>query len=123
MADNRYYDGSPRDLASVIEARDDALTVSDFARILACSDKQLYKLAAKRILPHFRVGSSIRPCPHETAEWLRAHHIGAKDSSRNIDKKISLTRSPVTAPLAKDLSRGKSTIVTSKRIGKEGRDA
>ncbi len=60
-------------LLARIAAMEHALTVSWLANALNCSDKLLYKLIAAKRMPSFHVGSLIRLCPQETAQWLKEH--------------------------------------------------
>jgi len=54
-----------------IERREGAMTGEEFALILNCSSKTLYKSIKKRKLPSIRIGGLIRLCPQTVAEWLR----------------------------------------------------
>ena len=64
------YNG-PRDLASLIEHRRKAMTVKEVAELLGVSDKQVYSLASRNIIPYFRVGGALRFDPFGIAAWLR----------------------------------------------------
>jgi predicted DNA-binding transcriptional regulator AlpA len=58
-------------LIDLIEAKNEALRVRDIARILGVSAQQIYKMAAMRQLPSFRVANAIRFDPQVFATWLR----------------------------------------------------
>ena len=76
MGDQIQYGDEGLDLPELIEKHARALTIPDLAGYMACSDKQLYKLAAAGLLPHYRIGSLIRLSPRETAQWLRSRRVG-----------------------------------------------
>ena len=62
-------------LADSLEKRTTALTVSDVAKVLHVSVRQVYSLVASNKIPHIRVGGSIRFDPCEFAAWLRQSMI------------------------------------------------
>jgi excisionase family DNA binding protein len=71
-------DGSrPRDLASTIENRRKAMTVKEVADVLGVSDKQIYSLASRNLIPYFRVGGALRFDPFAIAAWLRKQQAAA----------------------------------------------
>ena len=66
--------GSGRGLARVLEtleARECAMKASELAKLLGVTRQQIYKLAAARTIPSFRVGASVRFDPSQVADWLR----------------------------------------------------
>lgn len=64
-------DNGPRDLASTIESRRKAMTVKQVADVLGVSDKQIYSLVSRNLIPYFRVGGALRFDPFAIAAWLR----------------------------------------------------
>jgi excisionase family DNA binding protein len=58
-------------LADFILGRPRALRVGDVATLLNLSERQIYKLAAENLIPHFRISGSIRFDPATLAGWLR----------------------------------------------------
>jgi hypothetical protein len=60
------------DLASVLESRQEALKVEEFAHLLKTSTKFMYKQFRQGLLPAYRAGSLIRLDPKTTANWLRS---------------------------------------------------
>jgi excisionase family DNA binding protein len=60
------------DLATRIERRTSALTTPELADVVHLSPKKIYALAAKRLIPSYRIRGSIRFDPHRVAEWLRS---------------------------------------------------
>jgi len=48
-----------------------ALSLLQFALVLGCSSKKLYKLIAAGRMPSYPIGSPIRLCPAVIADWLR----------------------------------------------------
>ncbi len=79
---NRYAD-----LIARIARIEHALTVLMLAEILSCSNKQLYKLIDEGRMPSYRVGSLIRLCPQEIAEWLNTHRIEAQPRKKRISRR------------------------------------
>ncbi len=61
----------PMSLADSLHGKARALTVGDVATLLNVSERQVYKLAAERHIPSFRIGGSIRFDPVAIANWLR----------------------------------------------------
>jgi excisionase family DNA binding protein len=70
-------DGQPRDLASTIERRRKAMTVKEVADVLGVSDKQIYSLVSRSLIPYFRVGGALRFDPFAIAAWLRKQQAAA----------------------------------------------
>ena len=60
------------DLPTRIERHKRALTVPELAEITSISDKQIYSLIKRRAIPYYRIASSIRFDPKNTADWLRS---------------------------------------------------
>jgi excisionase family DNA binding protein len=60
------------DLVSVVESRQAAWTVEEFARLLKTSTKYIYKQVRYGMLPAYKVGSMLRLDPKTTASWLRS---------------------------------------------------
>lgn len=59
------------DLVDLIRSKTRALRVNDIATIFNVSERQIYKLAAEKRIPSFRIGSSLRFDPATVAGWLR----------------------------------------------------
>ncbi len=57
-------------IADTLKDRQTAITVSELAKLLTLSPRQLYKMAAANRIPNFKVGSSIRFDPGEIREWI-----------------------------------------------------
>jgi excisionase family DNA binding protein len=98
MTDPTQYCEEPLDLPELIERRSRALTIPDLAEIVTCSDKQLYKLAAAGLLPHYRVGSLIRLSPKETAQWLRSRRVGIRTSPKTRSRSKERLKKTDTPP-------------------------
>lgn len=60
------------DLATHIEHRHKALTVSELADILSLSKQQIYSLVQRGQIPSIKIAGSIRLDPVATANWLRS---------------------------------------------------
>jgi excisionase family DNA binding protein len=58
-------------LPDLIDGKMRALRVSDVATLLNISERQVYKLAAENLIPHFRISGSIRFDPAAISSWLR----------------------------------------------------
>ena len=61
-------------LIEQFEARCGALKVSDLTEPLGMDDKTIYRMAARGLIPSFRLGGAIRFDPQEIANWLRAKY-------------------------------------------------
>jgi excisionase family DNA binding protein len=58
-------------LADQIEKTGHALTAVELATILSVSRITIFKHAAAKRIPSFRIGSCVRFDPHAVAKWLR----------------------------------------------------
>lgn len=54
---------------------DNLLTIQQVKEKLQRSDSWLYKKIRAKIIPHFRIGGTIRFSEKEIDEWLQAHHV------------------------------------------------
>lgn len=63
-------------IADEIERSPTALTVRDLTKLWQVSDETVYRLATSGVLPHFRIGGSLRFDPRQVAMWLRSRSIG-----------------------------------------------
>ena len=61
-------------LIEELETRRGAIKVADLTHILGVDDKHIYRMAARGLLPSFRVGAAVRFDPQEVAKWLRAKY-------------------------------------------------
>ncbi len=52
--------------------------VQDLSAVMGISSKQVYALACRGAIPHYRIGRAVRFDPTEIAEWLRAHSCGRR---------------------------------------------
>jgi excisionase family DNA binding protein len=78
-------------LADHLDAKTNALTVSDVAELLNISERQVYKLAAENSIPSFKIGGSVRFDPAAFAAWLRqkiapasVHSLQSQRSARRV---------------------------------------
>ena len=71
-------------LADSVDGKTSALTVSDVAKLLNISERQVYKLAAEHRIPCFKIGGSIRFDPSAFAAWLRQKMAPASDRSARV---------------------------------------
>lgn len=83
MSDLSQFGNEALDLPELVERYTRALTIPELAAIADCSDKELYKLASAKLLPHYRIGSLIRLSPKETAQWLRSRRVGPRIPSKS----------------------------------------
>ena len=61
-------------LIEELENRRGGIKVADLAGILGVDDKHIYRMAARGLLPSFRVGGAVRFDPQEVAKWLRERY-------------------------------------------------
>ncbi len=94
LKDRPYQPGVSMNLADSLEKRTTALTVSDVAKVLHVSVRQVYSLVASNKISHIRVGGSIRFDPCEFAVWLRQKMIKtvASSTGRNHESRPSVGR-------------------------------
>lgn len=57
-------------LVEMLEKRNEALKVSEVARILGVTPQHIYKMTAAGLIPCFHVKGAIRFCPADLAEWI-----------------------------------------------------
>lgn len=74
-------------LVQILEARRQALRVSEVAHLLCVTPQHIYKLAANGLLPSLRVSGAIRFDPQDLANWLKA--ADSDGVSRHSDKRRS----------------------------------
>lgn len=53
-----------------LASKECALKASELAKLLGVTRQQIYKLAAAKSIPSFRIGTSVRFDPNDVAEWL-----------------------------------------------------
>lgn len=59
------------DLVKRLEASKSALKARDLAELFGVTQQHIYKLAAKGVIPSFRVGAAVRFDPSVVADWLK----------------------------------------------------
>lgn len=59
-------------LIQILEARKQALRVSEVAHLLCVTPQHIYKMAANGLLPSLRVSGAIRFDPQDLVNWLKA---------------------------------------------------
>jgi excisionase family DNA binding protein len=59
------------DLVERLKANKSALKAQDLAEIFGVTQQHIYKLAAKGVIPSFRVGRAVRFDPSVVADWLK----------------------------------------------------
>lgn len=69
---NVHDDSVPFSVAERIERHRGLLAVDELSPLLGMSPKTIYAWVAAGTLPAVRMGSSVKFCPHTTAQWLRA---------------------------------------------------
>jgi excisionase family DNA binding protein len=55
----------------LLEKRTGAMKVSEVAKVLGVSPRQIYKMAASGTNPSLRISGAIRFDPGEVADWLK----------------------------------------------------
>ena len=73
-------------LIEMLEKRNEALKVSEVARILGVTPQHIYKMASAGLIPCFHVKGAIRFWPSELAEWIRAE-LESAERERNANGK------------------------------------
>jgi len=73
-------------LIEILEARKQALRVSEVANLFSVTPQHIYKMAASGKLPSFRVAGAIRFDPQDLVNWLKRNggqgrEAGADESS------------------------------------------
>lgn len=58
-------------IIDIIESKEHALTIEEFATLMNQSPKTFYKAVKAGRLPAYRIGGSIRLDPQDLADWLR----------------------------------------------------
>lgn len=59
------------DLVERLKASKSALKARDLAEIFGVTQQHIYKVAAKGVIPSFRVGAAVRFDPSAVADWLK----------------------------------------------------
>jgi excisionase family DNA binding protein len=54
---------------------DNILTIKELSNKLQVSPSWIYKKARCKIIPHFRIGGTIRFSKSEIDNWLQSHHV------------------------------------------------
>jgi excisionase family DNA binding protein len=70
------------DLLAEIESRTTALTITEVASLFRVSGETIRRMVAKRTIPAFRIGGSIRFSPATLGYWLRQRDPLAAKASR-----------------------------------------
>ena len=73
-------------LIEMLEKRNEALKVSEVARILGVTPQHIYKMASAGLIPCFHVKGAIRFWPAELAEWIRKE-LERAERERNLSGK------------------------------------
>ncbi len=73
-------------LVEMLEKRNEALKVSQVARILGVTPQHIYKMAAAGLIPCFHVKGAIRFWPSELAQWIRKE-LERAEQERNANGK------------------------------------
>jgi excisionase family DNA binding protein len=59
------------DLIQRLQEGKTALKARDLAQLFGVTQQHIYKLAAKGVMPSFRVGGAVRFDPSVVADWLK----------------------------------------------------
>lgn len=59
-----------------------AITAQELAAILRVEPDMVYKNARAGIIPHFRIGTSVRFDPKDVADWIDQQQIGRVNRHR-----------------------------------------
>ena len=71
-------DARPLGCIDALLGIDRMLSVRELSVSIGISIQQLYALADRNAIPHYRIGRAVRFDPAEIAEWLRAHSCGRR---------------------------------------------
>src|SRR5438477_10612678 len=80
-------------LIEMLEKRNEALKVSEVARILGVTPQHIYKMASAGLIPCFHVKGAIRFWPSELAEWIRKE-LERAEKKRNAHGKENTQKHP-----------------------------
>lgn len=69
---NRHEISSSPEIIKTLREQPTALKARDLARLFGVTPQHIYKMAAKGLLPSFRIGNAVRFDPGTIAEWLMA---------------------------------------------------
>ena len=58
----------------------EVLRMKDVARYLNCHPSTIYRLVARREIPHFRLGSDLRFRKSAIDDWIDEQNVPAKNS-------------------------------------------
>lgn len=61
----------PTDVFEQLSACPKLLSARDVHQLLGISEKTVYKYVSSNLIPHYKIGASVRFRPRELAEWLR----------------------------------------------------
>lgn len=78
-------------LIEMLEKRNEALKVSEVARILGVTPQHIYKMASAGLIPCFHVKGAIRFWPAELAEWIRKE-LERAERERNLNGKANVLK-------------------------------
>jgi excisionase family DNA binding protein len=65
-----------------VEGKSSALKVREVAKLLDVTPQHIYGLAARGLIPCFRIGGAIRFDPHEFAAWLKKKYPKTAHANR-----------------------------------------
>jgi excisionase family DNA binding protein len=57
-------------ILQTLESKEHALKARDLAKLLGVTRQHIYKMAAAKAIPSFRIGAAVRFDPKDVAEWL-----------------------------------------------------
>jgi excisionase family DNA binding protein len=69
-------------LVETLKGRTGALKVAEVAKLFGVTPQHIYKMAASRRIPSFRISGSVRFDPDEVAAWLKEKQAPAPASRR-----------------------------------------
>ena len=67
---NTLESAASMDLVHKLQEGKTALKARDLAQLFGVTQQHIYKLAAKGVLPSFRIGAAVRFDPSVVADWL-----------------------------------------------------
>jgi len=67
-------------LVNLLKAKSGALRVGEIAELLGVTPQHIYRMAAKGMIPSFRIAGAVRFDPEDVAAWLQHKQAPSMDS-------------------------------------------
>ena len=80
----------PQELPARVAAQHNALKAQEVADFLGVTRQHVYKLAAKGLIPSFRVGKAVRFDPSAIAVWLQEKKLPRRTTGATSNIKVAV---------------------------------